>query len=126
MPNLVCLTGIAAPLDRNGRRTGHKVFFNYSGFVIAVIDFKLRTAAADGGIEYVTDHQALEVLNIPQPIVGGKSMLSAMDLKINTTTPMLLNGESATSLARHRLPGGPPTPMALQSGSWKCCPHSRP
>ena len=72
---------------------------------IATINFKLRVPNAKGEFEFITDHQALETLRLPQPTKGGKSMLTAMDLKIVTAMHLLLNGEAFWVLDK-RLPRG--------------------
>lgn len=72
---------------------------------IATINFKLRVPNAKGEFEFITDHQALETLRLPQPTKGGKSMLTAMDLKIVTAMHLLLNGEAFWLLDK-RLPRG--------------------
>ena len=60
---------------------------------IARTDFKLAIKQEDG-LEYIENHQALDLLKRPQPIKGGKSMLTGMDLKLITTDHLLLNGEA--------------------------------
>ena len=76
---------------------------------VASIDFKLRTVNEDGDIKKITNHQSLETLRLPQPTKGGKSMLSAFDLKFITTMWLLLNGEGFWHLDRRLNMGRSPT-----------------
>ena len=57
---------------------------------IARIPLRLQTENQKGEITVVKSHQALETLRLPQPIQGGKSLLSAMDLKLVTLMHVLL------------------------------------
>lgn len=76
---------------------------------IAKIDFKLRIVKENGDIEKVTNHQALETLRLPQPIKGGKSMLSGFELKFILAMHLMLNGENFWHLDRRLKMGGSPT-----------------
>lgn len=67
---------------------------------IARIPLRLQTLSAKGEIQPVKSHQALETLRLPQPIQGGKSLLSAMDLKLVTLMHFLLEGEGFWNLDR--------------------------
>lgn len=73
---------------------------------VAGVEFKLKKASKSGKddeIEYVESHQALETLWRPQPIKGGKSMLTYMDLLLVLTMRLMLNGEEFWVLDK-RLP----------------------
>src|SRR5262245_55783655 len=67
---------------------------NSIAFELARTEFKLRTVSQKGEIKYVQKHVALDTMNLPQPIEGGKSMLTKMLLKMITGMHMLLNGEA--------------------------------
>lgn len=72
-------------------------------------DFKLRRLTKGGEYEYVTKHQALETLRLPQPTAGGKTMLTGMLLKVVTGMHLMLNGEAFWLLEKRLKIGGAPT-----------------
>jgi HK97 family phage portal protein len=76
---------------------------------IARTKFKLRTTTKDGEYKYLTSHQALDTLAKPQPIKGGKSMLTGMDLKLLLGMHLMLNGEAFWLLNDRRRVNGAPT-----------------
>jgi hypothetical protein len=66
---------------------------------VARVNLQFRKVNRDGEITIVRSHQALATLRLPQPIRGGNSILSAMDLKLVTMMHLLLKGESFWGLA---------------------------
>jgi len=77
-------------------------------FQIAETEFYLQVAKKDD-IEFIEVHQALETLRLPQPVEGGKSLLTSMDLMIVTSQHLMLNGESFWLLDRRLKASGAPT-----------------
>lgn len=77
-------------------------------FEIARTKFKLARTNKKGEIEYVKSHQALETLRVPQPIAGGKSMMTSFDLKYVTAMHMLLPGEGFWQLDQRMTVSGSP------------------
>jgi HK97 family phage portal protein len=71
--------------------------------------FRLQKTNAAGEIELVKKHQALATLAKPQPTAGGKSMLSAMLLKVVTGMHLMLNGEGFWLLLDRLQASGAPT-----------------
>ncbi len=76
---------------------------------LARTKFKLRTRGDDP--QQIVSHQALDALNLPQPIKSGKSMLTAFDLKYVSALHLLLPGEAFWVLQDRLNPrvGGSPT-----------------
>lgn len=60
---------------------------------LARTNFRLQKRNAKGEVTYIERHQALETMKKPQPIKGGKTMLTKMLLKMVTGFHVLLNGE---------------------------------
>lgn len=75
--------------------------------------FRLVRADKKGNLTPVASHQALETLNLPMPTKEGKSMLSAMDLKLVTYMHLLLNGESFWKLDRRMKVNNAPTKIDM-------------
>jgi hypothetical protein len=75
----------------------------------ARVNLQFRKVNRDGEITLVRSHQALATLRLPQPIRGGHSILSAMDLKLVTIMHLLLKGESFWGLADRMKVSGSPT-----------------
>jgi len=65
-----------------------------SSMELASINLRLQSKNAKGEVTPIETHQALDVLARPQPIKGGKSMLTSMDLKLLCGMHMMLNGEA--------------------------------
>lgn len=87
---------------------------NRVAFEIAQTKFKLRNAS--GEKEMVEKHQVLETIKKPQPVDGGKSLLTSMDLWFVTSQHMMLNGEAFWLLmdrVSERMGGGPRQIMPL-------------
>ena len=61
---------------------------------LARTDFKLQKRNKKGEITYIQSHQALDTMNKPQPIAGGKTMLTKMMMKLISAYHLLLNGEA--------------------------------
>lgn len=80
---------------------------------IARIPLKLQTVNKKGEAEPVKSHVALETLRLPQPIQGGKSILSAMDLKLVTCMHLLLEGEGFWNLDRRAKVSKAPTKINI-------------
>lgn len=80
---------------------------------IAHTQFRLQKVKAKGEIEVIQNHQATETLNRPQPIKGGKSMLSGMQLKLITGYHLCLAGEAFWLLDKRLRIGGAPTMVDL-------------
>ena len=76
---------------------------------VARVNLQFRKVNRDGEITLVRSHQALATLRLPQPIRGGHSILSAMDLKLVTMMHLLLKGESFWGLADRMKVSGSPT-----------------
>lgn len=76
--------------------------------------FRLKKAESWGGkVKYVERHQALETLRRPQPIKGGRSMLTSMDLKYITGLHMLLAGEGFWAMDKRLKLTGAPTRLDI-------------
>jgi HK97 family phage portal protein len=80
---------------------------------IARIPLRLQTENSKGEIQVIKSHQALETLRFPQPIQGGKSLLSAMDLKLVTLMHVLLEGEGFWNLDRRLKVNKAPTKVNI-------------
>src|SRR5918997_1824709 len=80
---------------------------------IARIPLRLQTVNQKGEITVIKSHQALETLRLPQPIQGGKSLLSAMDLKLVTMMHFLLEGEGFWNLDRRLKVNKAPTKINI-------------
>jgi HK97 family phage portal protein len=61
---------------------------------IANTKFRLQRENADGEIEFIKSHQAIETLKRPQPTKGGKTMLTNFQLKLVTGYHLCLVGEA--------------------------------
>lgn len=72
---------------------------------LARTNFLLQKRNAKGEMKPIERHQALDTMQRPQPIGGGKTMLTKMLLKMVTAFHLLLNGEAFWLLDR-RLPDG--------------------
>ena len=82
---------------------------------VARVNLQFRKVNRDGEITLVRSHQALATLRLPQPIRGGNSILSAMDLKLVTMMHLLLKGESFWGLADRMKDSGSPTKVNVYS-----------
>jgi HK97 family phage portal protein len=69
---------------------------------IARTTFRLQRERSDGSIEFDDNHQALEVLNLPQPTKEGKTLLTHMDLMLILGMRLMLNGEDFWVLDKRR------------------------
>lgn len=76
---------------------------------LARTPFHLQRVNAKGEIQLIHEHQALATLRKPQPIKGGKSMLTSMDLKLVTGYHLCLDGEAFWLLDKRLRLGGAPT-----------------
>lgn len=80
---------------------------------IARIPLRLQTVNAKGEARVIQSHVALDTLRMPQPIKGGKSVLSAMDLKLVTLMHLLLEGEAFWNLDRRMKLNKAPTKVNI-------------
>lgn len=80
---------------------------------LARTNFSLQQVNTNGEIEIVQKHEALSTLRKPQPTVGGKSLITNMDLKLVTGYHLCLNGEAFWLLDKRRTINGAPTYIDL-------------
>lgn len=80
---------------------------------LARTKFYLQRVDANGKIEIIKSHQALDTLKKPQPTKTGKSVLSSMDLKLITGYHLCLAGEAFWLLDKRLKVNGAPTAIDL-------------